>query len=110
MGDYVLYTSAAVVDLLSQIDELQGKTIDINETDNQAVITVDDTEYTIPYNNAVEVEVDDSVVDEVSEIIDSAYDDVNESAPDDITSGVLKELAKTLFVGGLVRLTVKLLK
>lgn len=109
MGE-VLYTSAAVVDLLSQISELQGKTIDINETDNQAVITIDDTEYTIPYNNATEIEVDDSVIDEVADITDTAYDEMNESTPDDITSGILKELAKTLFVGGLVRLTGKLLK
>lgn len=106
----VLYTSAAVVDLLSQINELQGKTIDINETDSQAIITIDDTEYTIPYNNAAEIEVDDFVVDEVADITDSAYEDMDESAPDDITSGILKELAKTLFVGGLVRLTGKLLK
>ena len=109
MGE-VLYTSAAVVDLLSQISELQGKTIDINETDNQAVITIDDTEYTIPYNNATEIEVDDSVIDEVADITDTAYDEMNESTPDDITSGILKELAKTLFVGGLVRLTGQLLK
>ena len=109
MGE-VVYTSAAVVDLLSQINELQGKTIDINESDNQAVITIDDTEYTIPYNNATEIEVDDSVVDEVTDITDSAYSDMDESTPDDITSGILKELAKTLFVGGLVRLTGKLLK
>ena len=109
MGE-VVYTSAAVVDLLSQINELQGKTIDINESDNQAVITIDDTEYTIPYNNAAEIEVDDSVVDEVADITDSAYSDMDESTPDDITSGILKELAKTLFVGGLVRLTGKLLK
>lgn len=106
----VLYTSAAVVDLLSQINELQGKTIDINETDSQAIINIDDTEYTIPYNNATEIEVDDSVVDEVADITDSAYEDMDESEPDDITSGILKELAKTLFVGGLVRLTGKLLK
>lgn len=106
----VLYTSAAVVDLLSQINELQGKTIDINETDSQAIITIDDTEYTIPYSNATDIEVDDSVVDEVADITDSAYEDMDESEPDDITSGILKELAKTLFVGGLVRLTGKLLK
>ena len=109
MGE-VLYTSAAVVDLLSQISELQGKTIDINETDNQAVITIDDTEYTIPYNNATEIEVDDSVIDEVADITDTAYDEMDESTSEDITSGILKELAKTLFVGGLVRLTGKLLK
>ena len=109
MGE-VLYTSAAVVDLLSQISELQGKTIDINETDNQAVITIDDTEYTIPYNNATEIEVDDSVIDEVADITDTAYDELDESTSEDITSGILKELAKTLFVGGLVRLTGKLLK
>lgn len=106
----VLYTSAAVVDLISQINELQGKTIDINETDSQAIITIDDTEYTIPYNNAAEIEVDDFIVDEVADITDSAYEDMDESVPDDITSGILKELAKTLFVGGLVRLTGKLLK
>ena len=109
MGE-VLYTSASVVDLLSQISELQGKTIDINETDNQAVITIDDTEYTIPYNNATEIEVDDSVIDEVADITDTAYDEMDESTSEDITSGILKELAKTLFVGGLVRLTGKLLK
>ena len=49
----------------------------------------------------------ESVVQDVSEIVDTEYSKSDSS--ENIESGVLKEIVKTLAVGGLVRLSAKLL-
>ena len=119
----VLYTSAAVADLISQLDEFKGKVVHITDTPDGAEIRIDEAVYNIPYRDAEDIEVDEAAMDEVTDVLDEAYsafdnEDVlidgvgaaNIDTQEDISSGVLKNIAKTLLVGGLVRLTAKLLK
>jgi hypothetical protein len=119
-----LFTAAAVLDLLRQIDELSDKDIDVFDNESFALITIGDNQYHIDYNTAEEVEVPEEAVDEVTDIIEDTYDElgasgveyeevtdleVNEAGNLDVVEGgIIKEALKTLAIGGLVRLTGKL--
>jgi hypothetical protein len=111
----ILFTTASLLDFLQQIDELSDKDIILNEDDSAITVTIGDSTYTINKNDAEEVEVPDDVVDEVSEINESAFeelDDVeyNEIDEDEVVEGgIISEALKTLAVGGLVRLAGKIL-
>lgn len=112
--DELLFTPAAVLDVLTQIDELKDVDVGITEnSDGTIQLTVGGSIYEIRDNDVTEIEVDESSVEEVEDANQSAYSnlessgEVNLSEP--IESGVIKEVAKTLLVGGLVRLTAKLL-
>lgn len=111
----ILFTTASLLDFLQQIDELSDKDIILNEDDSAITVTIGDSTYTINKNDAEEVEVPDDVVDEVSEINESAFeelDDVeyNEIDEDEtVEGGIISEALKTLAVGGLVRLAGKIL-
>lgn len=113
----IIFTPAALLDLLSQIDELKDVNIGITETiDGQIQLQIGNSTYILEADNATEVEVDESVIDAVEDANLYAYEDladsgqINLDASEPIESGVLKELAKTLLVGGMVRLSAKLLK
>lgn len=109
--DTLVFTPAALVDLLTQIEELSEYDISISESSDGSIqINIGSSTYSISADNADEVSVSEDVVDEIETINDEAYDNM----PDDIDietveSGILKEIAKTLLVGGMVRLTKKLL-
>lgn len=112
----ILLTPAALLDFLRQIDELSDKDISLDETGSTITVTIGDSVYGIDLNRAEEIEVPDEVVDEVSGVADEAYAELGEEGveidnPDEepIEGGLLKEVLKTLAVGGLVRLTGKLL-
>lgn len=107
----LLITPAGLLDLLSQVDELSGYAIGVSETiDGQFQLQIGDSIYLIDTNNSPEVTVDESVVETVNEINEETYEqlDIDEEVP--VESGIIKELAKTLLVGGLVRMGVKALK
>lgn len=113
----LLFTPAALLDLLIQIEELSGLSLSITETiDGNLQLVVGDSVYLISDTNITDIKVDDSVVDTVEDINVSAYEDLETNgsilldSEDVIESGVIKELAKTLLVGGIVRLTSKLLR
>ena len=113
----IVFTPASLIDLLSQIDELANYDIGITETlDDKIQLTIGDSTYLIDDAEATEVNVDDAVVEDVEDINVEAYENLDDSievAVGDeqiIESGIIKELAKTLLVGGLVRLGSKLLK
>jgi hypothetical protein len=124
MNNETLFTAAAVLDFLRQIDELSDKDIDVFDNESFALITIGDNQYRIDYNTAEEVEVPEEAVDEVTDIIEDTYDELGSSGVDyeevsDIVEdedgnldvvegGILKEALKTLAIGGLVRLTGKL--
>lgn len=124
MNNETLFTAAAVLDLLRQIDELSDKDIDVFDNQSFALITIGDNQYRIDYNTAEEVEVPEEAVDEVTDIIEDTYDELGASGVDyeevsDIVEdedgnldvvegGIIKEALKTLAIGGLVRLTGKL--
>lgn len=119
-----LFTAAAVLDLLRQIDELSDKDIDVFDNESFALITIGDNQYRIDYNTAEEVEVPEEAVDEVTDIIEDTYDELGSSGVDYeevadlevnddedvevVEGGIIKEALKTLAIGGLVRLTGKL--
>jgi hypothetical protein len=126
-----LFTAAAVLDLLRQIDELSDKDIDVFDNESFALITIGDNQYRIDYDTAEEVEVPEEAVDEVTDIIEDTYDELGasgvdyeevsdivenddgdlevvESDQEVVEGGIIKEALKTLAIGGLVRLTGKL--
>lgn len=111
----ILLTPAALLDFLRQVDELSDKDISVDDTGSALNITIGDSSYSIDFNQAEEVEVPDEVVDEVADINESTYeelDDVEYNELDDeepVEGGLIKEALKTLAIGGLVRLTTKLL-
>lgn len=116
MDDEILLTPAALLDFLRQVDELADKDISVDDTGSALNITIGDSSYSIDFNQAEEVEVPDEVVDEVSEINESTYEEIDDieytpvsDEEDVVEGGLIKEALKTLAIGGLVRLTAKLL-
>lgn len=117
MIDNILFTPASLLHILKDIDELKHLDVGITETiDNKIQLQIGDSIYIIDDSDCTEVQVDSSVVSAVDDANMSAYEELEESgdvsidSPDAIESGIIKELAKTLLVGGMVRLTAKLLK
>ena len=111
--DEIMFTPAAVLDFLTQIEELQGYDIGIDDSSNMLRVTIGDSIYNINTRNTTDISVDESVVDDVELVNQSAYDSLSDSGEvelEPINSGLIKQVAKTLLVGGLVRLTAKLLK
>lgn len=112
----ILLTPAALLDFLRQVDELADKDIAVDDTGSALNITIGDSSYSIDFNQAEEVEVPTEVVDEVADINESTYEELDDveytEVPDDqevVEGGIIKETLKTLAVGGMVRLTSKLL-
>lgn len=108
-NDELVFTSSAILDLLSQIEELNNYDIDLTETTAGLKITIGNSVYNI--SSASEVEVDADVLDDISEINEAGFDELSDLGVDidTVESGLVKEIAKTLAIGGLVRLTKKLL-
>ena len=112
----ILLTPAALLDFLRQVDELADKDISVDETGSTLTVTIGESTYGIDINAAEDIEVPDEVVDEVADVADEAYAELGETGvdvtdidEDVVEGGLLKEALKTLAVGGLVRLTSKLL-
>lgn len=124
MREEVVFTAPAILDFLRQIDELSDKDINIFDNDNFALITIGDSQYRIDYESAPEVEVAGEVIDEVTDIVEDTYDELGAEGVDYeevndievdadgnlnvVEGGIIKEALKTLAIGGLVRLTGKL--
>lgn len=111
----LILTPSALLDLLLQIDELKDKDIGITEAlDGNLQLQIGDTVYTIESDEIVDIPTDVETVETVSEIKDAAYDELEESGEIDnqesIQSGIIGSLAKSLFIGGMARLTADLLK
>lgn len=110
--DTILLTPAALVDLLSQVDELKDYDIGVTESPNGDLqLQIGETTYSLNTQSAVDVVVDEDVAEEVADINEEAYEELGDEVDmETVESGILKEIAKTLLVGGLVRLTGKLMK
>lgn len=111
--DKIVFTPSAVVDFLSQIKELDSYDIGILEDSDRIQITIGDSVYDIDTYDAEEIPVDNYVVEDIDDINQMAYSELPDSQYDGqttIESGIIKQLAKTLLVGGLVRFTWKLLR
>lgn len=112
--DEILLTPAALLDLLSQIDELSEYDIGLTEELNGDIqLTIGNSIYSISNDKTVDIPVDSYVVNNISDINIHTYETLSDQCNIDlipVESGVIKEIAKSLLVGGLVRLTNKLLK
>lgn len=117
--DSIVFTPASLIDLLSQIEELKDHDIGISETiDGGIQLTVGESLYIIDTENTTDIQVADQVVETVEDTNLEAYENLDDSVDvvipgegeEPIESGLIKALAKTLLVGGLVRLSAKLLK
>lgn len=108
----LLFTPAAVLDLLIHIDELNDYNISLSQPDNDtAYLTIGDSNYSIQSDNAIDVIVDKYAVNEVEYVNLETYEDIADYEDmDPVTSGIIKEAFRTLLIGGLVRLTTKFLK
>lgn len=115
----ILFTPAALLDFLRQIDELSDKDISLDESGDTIKVLIGDTTYGIDANKAENIEVPEEVVNEVADVADEAYAElagedveITELADDTeetVEGGLISEALKTLAVGGLVRLTGKIL-
>lgn len=112
--DELLFTSASILHLLSSIEELKDKNIRLNETTSGIEITIGDSTYEINSDDATDVQVEENVVEEINDITSEAYDDLSNDGVDvnisDVEGGLIKELVKTLMLGGMIRMTSNMLK
>lgn len=111
--DQLVFTSASILDLLSNIDELKDKNINLTETESGISITIGESTYEINTANATEVEVDEEVVEEIDEVTSGAYSELSDNGvdvQDEVEGGPIKELIKTLMLGGMVKMTANMLK
>lgn len=107
--DTIVFTPAALVDVLSSIDELSDKSISINQAGTDVEITIGSSTYSIKPSEDITISVSEDLVDEVESANQDAYDEITEET-ELVEGGLIKQIAKTLLVGGMVRLTSKLLK
>lgn len=106
--DELVFTPAAVLDLLSSIEELKDYDIDFQESSSGITLLVGESQYEIKSSSAEPVAVPEEVVEEVAEINEENYEPyLSEDDSDPVEGGIIKELIKTLAIGGLVRLTKK---
>lgn len=115
--EQIVFTPAALLDLLVNIDELKDVDVGITEDSTGNIkLSIGDSTYEIDASNAVEVQVSDDVVDAVETANDDTYSDLDSEGSvtltdgEPIESGIIKEALKSLLLGGLIRLSAKLIK
>lgn len=109
----LLFTPAAVLDLLSKLEELEGYEISITETPNNTLkLYIGENGYELQEQSVIQVETTEETVDAVEQAVEEAYEEISEvddELLDPVEGGLITELGKTLLVGGMVRLLPKLL-
>ena len=112
-NEQTLFTSAAVLDLLAQIDELKDKEVYLVETSTGFNVNIGDSTYNIQAESPIEIEVDTETIDEIADGTIDAYIDMAEDNKisleehefdNTVEGGPIKSLLKTLFIGGLVKM------
>lgn len=103
----IVFTPSSILDLLSSIDELKDYDIGLTESiDGNLQLQIGDSVYDLSTEYAEDVRVDEQAVDEISQINEETYDEIAddtlESEP--VEGGLVKEMLKTLALGGMVRL------
>ena len=108
MSDIIL-TPSALLGFLSEIEELKDKEITFNESDTELSIVIDGNQYLLDASDAVEIAVDDESFEQVEEANEDGYDELDENIEEidneEVEGGIIKELVKTLALGGLIRMT-----
>lgn len=118
MNDTLVLTPSALLAFLSQVEELLDKDIELFENEDSLEIRIGDATYNIESSASASIEVEEDVVEELDEINEDGYEEIDaddftevkEIEGDLVEGGIIKELVKTLAVGGLVRLTTNMLK
>ena len=107
----ILFTPSAILDLLSKVDEFSEYDLDLTESlDGKIQLQVGNSVYELnPDEVASDIQVSNDVVDEIAAINEEAYQDLldenDEYAQQEyVESGLIKELVKTLLIGGVVRM------
>lgn len=105
----VMLTPSALLAFLNEIDELKDKEINFHESDDKISVSIDSNTYVLDASNSIEVQVDTQSYNELETANEDGYEeigeDIEEIEDEDIESGIIKELVKTLALGGLVRMT-----
>ena len=103
----VLYTPAALLDLLSQVDEFKDFDLSIVEgLDGTLQLQVGESYYELASKDELEVEVDEEILDEIDNLNEQTYKETVDLDESDtpIEGGLIKEALKTLLIGGVVRM------
>lgn len=128
----VVFTSAAVLDLLLQIDELKEYTIGMSETpDSQIQIQIGNSIYLINSEDCKTIRVEDEIVGEIEVTTEEAYGQIEtdiqsdadelpmyfedeiveyydpDEPQDAIEGSFIKDIAKSLALGGMIRFATK---
>ncbi len=111
---HILFTPSSLVDFLTQVDELKDVNIGVNDAGENVSISIGDSTYQINPKSVTNIDVSDDDLDQVCQANESNYDELEESGSielnDSVESGIIKQLLKTLAIGGIVRLAAKELK
>ena len=108
MEESKVLTVSGLLTLLSEIEQLKGLDIGVSEDEDSLTITIGDDVYHMTSPEDSVVEADDSVIDSIEDIDYEGWDDISdivENTDEPVEGGIIKELIKTLAIGGLVRLT-----
>lgn len=116
--DNTVFTPASVLSLLLNMSELSEYDIGLSETiDNKLMLTVGDSVYMIEPEGEVSIEVSESDADAVENVNLETYQDLEDEGLLDLVeeneyveSGLIKEAAKAMLLGGMIKLSAKLLK
>lgn len=110
----ILFTPSSLVDFLTQVDELKDVNIGVNDDGENVSICIGDSTYQINPKSVTNIDVSDDDLDQACQANESNYDELEESGSielnDSVESGIIKQLLKTLAIGGIVRLAAKELK
>lgn len=115
MGE-IVFTPAAILELLNQIDELSEYDLSITETiDGKLQLQIGTSVYDIDTQDIEEVPVAEEVLDAVENINEDAYETLvqdegfNQDDQEPVEGGLIKEAIKSLLLGGAVKLIKKLI-
>ena len=105
MEETLILTPSALFQFLSQVDELKDKEIQVEDNGQSIDIRIGDNSYSLQPETQL-AEVDSELVDVIDEINFEGYQEVSSDQDNEVVEGgLIKELIKTLAIGGLVRLT-----
>lgn len=114
MKSELLFTPSGLLDFLTSIEELKDYEIQLIESPDELSIAIGDTTYSLETDNAVDIDVDEDVVDTIAqeneETYDAIADNVGMEVSTEVEGGILTSLTKSLLLGGILRAVPKLLK
>jgi hypothetical protein len=108
-----LFSAASLLTILSSLDELKESEIGVDQNDSGITVTIDGNEYRFDFNedSTATVDASDTEMEDTEDVIDAEFAENSEDEDlEPVEGGLIKDTIKTFLVGGLVRLTSKLLK